>query len=70
VSLVGEELDRLFDRFFRGDSSQGTEGLGLGLYVAQRAARLLGWHIDVQNHPGVGCEFVIRMNADGVTQGA
>jgi signal transduction histidine kinase len=68
--IAGQELDRLFERFFRGDSSDGTEGLGLGLYVAQRAARLLGWHIDVNNYPGVGCEFRVLVKTDSRTQNA
>jgi signal transduction histidine kinase len=57
--INGDELDRLFDRFFRGQSGRGVDGLGLGLCVARRAADMLGWNTDVITYPGDGCEFRI-----------
>jgi signal transduction histidine kinase len=65
--LNGDELDRLFDRFYRGESGRGVKGLGLGLYVARRAADLLGWTIDVVNYPGDGCEFRITVPLNGTS---
>ncbi len=70
--IAGEDLDRLFDRFFRGNSANLFRGFGLGLFIAHRAAERLRWRIDVQNYPGDGCEFVITMpgaTAAAVNQG-
>lgn len=59
--IAADELDRMFERYFRGHAAGQIRGLGLGLFVARRSAETLGWSIEVQNYPGVGCEFVIAM---------
>jgi signal transduction histidine kinase len=59
--IVGDDLDRLFDRYFRGHAATEFRGLGLGLFVAHRAAESLGWWVNVQNYAGVGCEFVVTI---------
>jgi two-component system, OmpR family, sensor histidine kinase MprB len=61
--IAGDDLDRLFDRYFRGQSANEFRGLGLGLFVAHRAAESLGWRVSVQNYPGMGCEFVVTIPA-------
>jgi signal transduction histidine kinase len=61
--IAGEELDRLFDRYFRGQSASEIRGLGLGLFVAHRSADAMAWSIDVQTYAGDGCEFRIAMPA-------
>ena len=39
---IAEESERLFDRFYRGSGSSGTEGTGLGLAVVDALARRWG----------------------------
>ena len=58
--INAEDLDRLFDRYFRGQSASDFRGFGLGLFVAHRSAENLGWRIDVRNVPG-GCEFMVAI---------
>jgi signal transduction histidine kinase len=47
-------LSRLFLRFSRGE---GSNGLGLGLYLARRIAMAHGGDLSVEAHPGKGARF-------------
>lgn len=51
---------RLFERFFRGPGAKGT-GTGLGLAVVDRHVRALGGQVLIQDRPGGGARFVIRL---------
>ena len=44
--------ERAFQRFYR--SSNGTEGFGLGLAIAEEAVRALGGTIQLESEPGEG----------------
>lgn len=61
-----EDLPFLFERFYRVDksrvrSAQSTVGTGLGLAIAKGAASRLGGTIEVQNYPGKGITFTVRI---------
>jgi two-component system OmpR family sensor kinase len=45
------DLERVLDRFFRGDHAQGT-GSGLGLSIAARIAQRQGLTFTLRNNPG------------------
>jgi two-component system, OmpR family, phosphate regulon sensor histidine kinase PhoR len=47
-----EEQERAFHRFYR--SSNGTDGFGLGLAIAEEAIRGLGGTIELESEPGEG----------------
>lgn len=50
---------RIFDKFYQGDSSHKTEGNGLGLAIAHRAAVLCGATLSVRSAPNCGCTFTV-----------
>ncbi|MCE3201259.1 sensor histidine kinase [Paenibacillus sonchi] len=47
-TMESGELNRLFDRFYKGDSSRTGEGAGLGLSIAAEIIRLHGGRLDAQ----------------------
>jgi len=53
--------DRLFERFYRGDSAQRPEGAGLGLAIAHAIAQAHGGSIDARDAESGGAEFVIHL---------
>jgi len=59
VGMSSDEVQRVFDRFWRADPSRQrtTGGTGLGLAIAQEDAAAHGGRIDVWSEPGVGSCF-------------
>jgi two-component system sensor histidine kinase MtrB len=59
AGMKPEEVDRVFDRFWRADPSRQrtTGGTGLGLAIATEDATAHGGRIDVWSKPGAGSCF-------------
>jgi signal transduction histidine kinase len=55
--LSADEQARIFDRFVRGAASEGTSGLGLGLYLCRAIVEQHGGTIGVDSAPGAGATF-------------
>jgi signal transduction histidine kinase len=55
--IAPRERERVFQRFVRGASAAGTEGLGLGLSLVAEVARWHGGRVDVDDAPGGGAVF-------------
>jgi len=65
--IARETLPLLFDAFTRGDT-HGQPGVGLGLFIASRAAKLLGSRLAVESEVGKGARFSLVLR-DLPTQG-
>ncbi|MGA2456570.1 MAG: heavy metal sensor histidine kinase [Terriglobales bacterium] len=65
VGIPAEALPRVFDRFFRVDSSrsQGSGGTGLGLAIVQSIALLHGGKVEISSQPGQGTRVTLHMPA-------
>ncbi len=55
------ELGALFRPFFRGSNAGRAEGLGLGLGIVQRVARVHGGRVTARNAEGGGLEVCLRL---------
>ena len=55
-----EKLDKLFEPFYQGDDTP-QSGTGLGLYLVKSIVDAWGGNIRVENAPGKGISFCIRL---------
>jgi two-component system, OmpR family, sensor histidine kinase MprB len=55
------ELPYVFDRFFRGANSRGSQGSGLGLAIVRQVAEQHGGHASAENAPDGGAVFTIEL---------
>ena len=58
-----EELPRIFDRFYKSDTSRSLDktGVGLGLHIVRSVINLHGGEIVVRSVEGEYCEFVVTL---------
>jgi len=63
--IPAEALPRVFDRFFRVDSSRshGSGGTGLGLAIVKSIAQLHGGNVEIASEPGQGTRVTLQMPA-------
>jgi signal transduction histidine kinase len=69
VGIPAEALPRVFDRFFRVDSSRsrGSGGTGLGLAIVQSIAQLHGGKAEISSELGTGTRVTLHMPASSST---
>jgi two-component system sensor histidine kinase SenX3 len=72
VGIPEEDLDRVFERFFRIDParSRHTGGSGLGLSIVKHVVQNHGGDVRVWSQPGSGSTFTIRLPAASHASGA
>ncbi len=65
MGIAAQELDRVFERFYRADQarSRATGGTGLGLAIVKHIASNHGGRVEVASTPGVGSTFTLRLPA-------
>ncbi|MCG8567973.1 MAG: HAMP domain-containing histidine kinase [Desulfobacterales bacterium] len=56
-----DSLEKIFDRFFRAESSRTSPGTGLGLSLARTIARQHRGDVLVESRPGEGACFILRL---------
>jgi signal transduction histidine kinase len=59
--IPSADLDRIFERFFRGgnEETRRAKGTGLGLYIVKRLAQALGGAVSVRNRRPHGAIFAV-----------
>ena len=61
IGIPPGDLDRLFERYYRGSNVSGIVGTGVGLYLVKIAVDLHGGSIEVQSKEGGGTRFCVRL---------
>ena len=63
IGIPPEDLDRVFERFYRTEKSRSKEtgGTGLGLAIVKHAALYHGGDIEVESVLGAGSTFTLRL---------
>ena len=63
IGIAPEHIPRLFERFYRVDTSRSREigGTGLGLSIVKHLAALYHGEVSVESEPGAGTVFTVRL---------
>lgn len=66
IGIAPKDLQHLFDRFYRVDSSRNRAvgGQGLGLAITRNIVQQLGGHIEVTSKVGKGTTFRVRLPSE------
>jgi len=59
--IPADQLQRVFDRFWRASADRGDGGSGLGLAIVARIIRVHGGSISVASRPGCGSRFSVSL---------
>jgi signal transduction histidine kinase len=62
-----EDMERIFEPFYRGQAQKSIPGTGLGLPIAKRIAEGHGGRIEVETTPGKGSAFRVVLPREGRT---
>lgn len=64
VGISLEDQDKIFDRFYKVDSSRGKDkiGSGLGLSIVKEFIKAHNQEITINSNEGEGCEFIFTLN--------
>lgn len=65
IGMTPKEVKRVFERFFRADTSGKLPGTGLGMSIVQEIMRFHLGTVEVHSTWGVGTTVVIRLPVDG-----
>jgi signal transduction histidine kinase len=54
IGMTAEQVERIFERFYRADTSGKVLGTGLGMSIVYEIVTLHGGRVDVHSAPGGG----------------
>ena len=61
IGIPEEDTARIFGRFYRAESVQQEDGVGIGLYLNREILRKQNGYIKVKSAPGKGSEFFLYL---------
>lgn len=61
IGMEQQDIDHIFDLFYRATNSRREEGLGIGLSVVKSIIETHGWDIKVESKLHVGSTFIIEI---------
>lgn len=61
IGIPEEDTARIFGRFYRAESVQQEDGVGIGLYLTREILRKHNGYIKVKSAPGKGSEFFLYL---------
>ena len=62
VGIPEEDLEKVFELFFRASNSRRENGMGIGLSVVKSIIDSHGWSINVKSKPNIGTTFTITLS--------
>lgn len=65
IGMSPEELEHIFERFYRADKARDRSGSGLGLSIAQWIVHLHGGEITAQSQLDKGSQFTVELPLPG-----
>ena len=63
--IAAEDIDRIFDRFYRADAARASKGNGLGLSMVKKIAELHHADLSVASEAGEGSTFTVTFEEAG-----
>jgi len=70
IGIPAQDLDRVFERYYRGSNVSGMVGTGVGLNLVKMVVDLHGGEIRVDSEEGKGTRFTIRLPSAAAPQKA
>lgn len=61
--IAAEDLDKIFDRFYRSNKARNTPGTGLGLSIVAHTINAHGGTVSASNQEGAGAKFTVVLPA-------
>jgi signal transduction histidine kinase len=61
--MTPEQLDHVFERFYRADTSGNILGTGLGMSIVHEVVTLHGGRVELSSQPGVGTSVTLWLPA-------
>ncbi|MBM7583315.1 two-component system sensor histidine kinase KdpD [Caldicoprobacter guelmensis] len=68
IGIPEEDLERIFDKFYRAETSQHVSGTGVGLSICKGIVEAHGGKIKAENREGKGARFSISLPISAVQQ--
>lgn len=60
IGIAGDQLDRVFQPFFRDAGTPAGTGHGIGLAIVKRLSDRFDWPVEINSEPGVGTRVIVH----------